>query len=384
MAEARGGGAPPSRPPGLHAVVGHEELQARLSRSVERGRLPSSILLHGPVGVGKQRLALWLGQRLLCEEGSACGRCRSCRLALRLEHPDLHWFFPLPRPKGASTPSKLREKLEEARFEELEERRAHPLAVRDFDGATGLYLAAVQQMKAKASRRPAMGKRSVFVVGDAESMVPQASSPEAANAFLKLLEEPPEDAFVLLTSSRPGALLPTIRSRTLGLRVLPVPAGAIERLLVEVAAVDPDRAASLARRSQGSPGRALRALSEESGATRGRAQDLLRAALSRDRVDRWSFAASLPPSGARGDFDEVLASATELLRDLLTASLGRPELGFDPGAAAALADAAPPAHALLRAIALVEEAREEAAGNLNPQAITAGLLVDLGSALEAP
>jgi DNA polymerase-3 subunit delta' len=362
-------------------VVGHEELQERLARAVEGGRLPASLLLRGPVGVGKQRLALWLGQLLLCEAGTACGRCRSCRLALRLEHPDLHWFFPLPRPRGASTPSKLREKLEDARLEELEERRARPLAVRDPEGATGIYLAAVQEMKSKASRRPAMGARTVFVVGDAEAMVPQASSPEAANAFLKLLEEPPEDAFILLTSSRPGALLPTIRSRTLELRVLPVPAADVERLLVERAGVAPERAASLARRAQGSPGRALRALSDAAGASRQRAEELLGAALSGDRAARWALAAALSPSGARGEFDDVLASTTELLRDLLAATLGRPDLGFDPEAVSSLAAEVPPPHALLEAIARVEEARDEAAGNVNPQAITAGLLTDLRALL---
>jgi DNA polymerase-3 subunit delta' len=376
--------SPPPRPAGLHPVVGHEALQERLVRAVRTGRLPGSLLLHGPTGIGKQRLALWLGQLLLCDEEAACGECRSCRLSLHLEHPDLHWFFPLPRPKGASGPEKLREKLEEARFEELAERRSLSLTVRDFDSATGIYLAAVQEIKARASRRPAMGRRTVFVVGDAEAMVPQAASPEAANAFLKLLEEPPADTHLLLTSSRPGALLPTIRSRTLGLRVAPVSIGAVERLLVEHAGVDAEKAAAAARQSQGAPGRALRVLSDESRAIRDRAAALIRAGLSSDRADRWAFAATLSPRGARGEFDDVLAAATEILRDLLARSLGLPELGFEPETAASLdGGSPPPAHALLRALALVEEAREEAARNLNPQAITAGLLSQLGGALHS-
>jgi DNA polymerase III subunit delta' len=64
-----------------------------------------------------------------------------------------------------------------------------------------------------ASRSPAMARRKVFIIGDAERMAPQASSQEAANAFLKLLEEPLPDTTLILTSSEPGALLPTIRSR---------------------------------------------------------------------------------------------------------------------------------------------------------------------------
>lgn len=373
MAEKR-----PERAPGLHPVIGHEELQARLIEAVRRDRLPASLLLHGPREVGKQRLALWLGQLLLCEEETACGQCRSCRLSLRLEHPDLHWFFPLPRPRGASTPERLRQKLEEARMEELGIRRTRPLEPRDFEAATGIYLAAVQEMRAMAARRPAMGRRTVFVVGDAEAMVPQAASPEAANAFLKLLEEPPAGTYLLLTSSRRGALLPTIRSRTLALRVPPVSSGAVERLLVEHAGVDPDSARTLARRAQGAPGRALRAASEDARTTREMAEALVRAALGARPAERWALAARLSPSGARGDFDDALALASELLRDLLAESLGSPDLAFEPGLGRRLAgERLPPPDALLRAMARLEEARDEAAGNVNPQIIAAGFLGDV-------
>jgi hypothetical protein len=201
--------------------------------------------------VGKQRLALWLAALLQCDEagapasgaGEPCGECRSCRLARRLEHPDIHWFFPLPRPKGAGSREKLREKLEEARMEALERRRREPLARVSEEGSTGIYLAAVQEMRDRASRRPAMGPRSIFVVGEAEAMVPQAANPEAANAFLKLLEEPPEDTYVVLTSSRPGALLPTIRSRVLSLPVSPLSDREIIRdFLAEHAGADRDEA----------------------------------------------------------------------------------------------------------------------------------------------
>ena len=74
-----------------------------------KGTLPSSLLLHGPRGVGKQRLALWLGQLLLCQANDdaemPCGRCTACRFALELGHPDLRWFFPRPRLSGADASS---------------------------------------------------------------------------------------------------------------------------------------------------------------------------------------------------------------------------------------------------------------------------------------
>ena len=368
----------------LPPVAGHEELRERLARTAREGRLPPSLLLHGPPGVGKQRLALWLGQLLLCEGGTACGDCRSCRLARRLEHPDLHWFFPLPRPGGASSREKLREKLEEARMEALDRRREEPLAPREEDGATGIYLAAVEEMRAKAVRRPAMGDAAVFVVGDAEAMVPQAASQEAANAFLKLLEEPPEDTWVVLTSSRRGALLPTVRSRVMDLRVPPLEVERVEAFLVEEAGVDPGRAAAAARRSHGSIGRALHELSEEGEELREGAEAFLRAALSRRPGDRLAYAAGVSPSGARGGYSDLLARVTELLRDLLAHTLEGPEGAFDPERARRLVgDRRLPPHGLSAAIGKVEEARAEASGNVNPQAITATLLTDIARELEA-
>ena len=364
----------------LPPLVGHGDLRRRLAEAADAGRLPQSLLFHGPEGVGKQRLALWLGRRLLCGRGG-CGECRSCRLADRLEHPDLHWFFPLSRPTGTSSREKLREKLEEARMEALEERRSEPLAVRDPDGATGIYLAAVEEMRAKAVRRPAMGRSSVFVVGDAEAMVPQAASQQAANAFLKLLEEPPDDTWVILTSSRRGALLPTVRSRVLSMRVAPLDREQVASFLVEEAGAEPPAAEAAARRSQGSIGRALRELSDEEEGHRERAEAFLEAALSREPADRWELAARISPSGARGGFSDTLAAVSELLRDLAAVALQQGERSFQPERARRLArDRRLTVHGLSRALDRVEEARAEAAGNVNPQALTATLLHDMARA----
>ncbi|HET9013328.1 MAG TPA: hypothetical protein VFN38_16000, partial [Gemmatimonadaceae bacterium] len=83
----------------LLPIHGHATLRARFDDAIRRDALPGSLLLHGPLGVGKQRLALWLGQRLLCNgpEPRPCGTCQHCRYALAGTHPDLHWFFPRPR-----------------------------------------------------------------------------------------------------------------------------------------------------------------------------------------------------------------------------------------------------------------------------------------------
>src|SRR5690606_29517523 len=79
--------------------------------------------------------------------------------------------------------------------------------------------ATVRAILHAAQLSPAIGRLKVFVIGDAERMVVQEGTDMAANAFLKLLEEPPANTVLLLTSSEPGALLPTIRSRLVSIRI---------------------------------------------------------------------------------------------------------------------------------------------------------------------
>ncbi|HEX2187449.1 MAG TPA: hypothetical protein VHG51_01065, partial [Longimicrobiaceae bacterium] len=237
-------------------------MRAALAKSVRDQDLPHSLLLHGPEGIGKERFGLWLAQRIVCDAPAAetepCGSCLHCRLVERLEHPDVHWFFPLPRPDAAG--DRLREKLEEARAAELAARRADPFHLPQYERAPAYFLAAVRTLQELAGTRPAMGSRKVFVVGDAEAMVPQESSQEAANAFLKLLEEPPADTTLVLTSSTPGALLPTIRSRVLPVRLLPLAEAEVRDFLVRRKEVPETRAEAVAGLAAGAIGRALRLL----------------------------------------------------------------------------------------------------------------------------
>ncbi|MBW3536134.1 MAG: hypothetical protein KY453_13140, partial [Gemmatimonadetes bacterium] len=263
----------------LHPVRGHEGVRLSLGRARSRGTLPTALLLHGPAGVGKQRIALWTAQLLLCEAAgeTPCGECRSCRMALRLEHPDLHWYFPLARPKGSSSsPEKLADALEDARGAELAELRVSAVRPTVGDEARAIYLVVAQALRHKARSRPAMSSVQVFILAQAETLVPQESSPEAANALLKLLEEPPEDTFFILTSGEPGRLLPTIRSRTVPLHLSPLSDGEVRDFLVDVAGADPDDAAKAAAMGQGSIGRALGFLPDETEEDRHGPLDKLR------------------------------------------------------------------------------------------------------------
>src|SRR6266542_1528808 len=200
-------------------IYGHQALRERLLKSLAAGTLPGSILLHGPRGAGKQRLALWLAQALLCmKENPPCGKCQSCTYLRNLTHADLHWVFPRPRLKDADNLEDIRDDYAEA----IAERREADGLYAAPSGSEGIFVSTVRTLTKDASLSPALGKRKVFIVGDAERMVVQEGADMAANAFLKMLEEPLADTTIILTSSEPGALLPTIRSRVAAIRVAPL------------------------------------------------------------------------------------------------------------------------------------------------------------------
>src|SRR5262245_54091470 len=203
----------------LHPLAGHQDARRRLGEAVKEGRLPQVLLITGPEGVGKQRLGLWLGQLLLCERPGSepCGTCRSCRLVLELSHPDLHWLIPIQRPK-AGEPDKQVEEAAELIAEAVAARREKPL-YEPADGMATHPIATARLLLRRAVLTPVEGRWKVFVLGEADRLVPQEASQEAANALLKLLEEPPKDTWVVLTTTEAERVLPTIRSRAVPLRL---------------------------------------------------------------------------------------------------------------------------------------------------------------------
>src|SRR3989449_10450633 len=201
-------------------LYAHEGIRHRLVGAIASGRLPQALLFEGPTGVGKQRLALWLAQALVCEAGlgEGCGQCQPCKLVQTLSHPDVHWFVPLELSKKGGDADKQVELVEEALGGEMAARRQQPL----YEPPSGLAshgIAAVRLLLRRLVLTPAMGRRKVFVIGDAERLVPQTGAEAAANALLKALEEPPADTVFVLTSAAPDALLPTILSRVVRVRV---------------------------------------------------------------------------------------------------------------------------------------------------------------------
>lgn len=354
----------------LLPLHGHDAIRRRLDDAFRRDALPGSLLFQGPPGIGKQRLALWLGQRLLCDgaEPRPCGSCQHCRYALAGIHPDIHWYFPRPRLKEADpSPEDVEDDFREAVADRTKTGVYPPPPPED-----AILIATIRAMAHSASLRPALGARSVYVLGDADRLVVREDSEFAAGAFLKLLEEPPPRATMVLTTSEPGALIPTIRSRVVALRVPPLTPAAVDAVLAEPAMQEALEAAGLPARlderrklAAGAPG-ALLARGEWAEAL-ARARSMLEAASAGDRQEQMRAALVQGGARARGAFSTSLDALTTLLHERSRAAVER---GNASGARVAA-----------RAIDLVEDAKERATGNVNPQLITSELLRQLEAVL---
>ncbi|MEJ2203936.1 MAG: hypothetical protein P8170_07485 [Gemmatimonadota bacterium] len=368
----------------LHPLAGHVEARRALFRAHTSAGLPASLLIHGIRGIGKRRLALWMAQLQVCEAPGSdgpCGDCRPCRMALGLEHPDIHLYFPVTRPRGVSG-DRLMDALESVRIDALDDLRTHPLRPSSSDESRGLYLGTVRNIRRRCHAPPNMAPVQVFIVADAEYLVPQEASQEAANALLKLLEEPPPATRFILTSSEPGRLLPTIRSRSVPLHLARMEADEVSAFLQHHRQVDPEVAARAARLGQGSIGRALGFLPDEGepGPFEARRRDgfeLVKAALSRHRSDGYAVALGLPPAGAR-KLVELFAHVEDWLRDLAAVAAGAEERVVSQDALSQLRalarDSGVTPAGLAAGLPAVEEARELARGNVNPQLVVSGLM----------
>lgn len=171
------------------------------SLTQDRARLPHALLLCGPKGLGKNALALWLAQCLLCSqsngEGQACGECQNCRLFGAGSHPDLHIVQPEAIYKASEDLSS-----------QYAQRYAPADKSKDSKDSTVIRIDQIRALIENAQTRPQIGACKVLLLSPADSM-----NVNAANSLLKLLEEPPADSYLVLVADRPARLPATIRSR---------------------------------------------------------------------------------------------------------------------------------------------------------------------------
>ncbi|MSP03508.1 MAG: DNA polymerase III subunit delta' [Acetobacteraceae bacterium] len=233
-------------------LLGHETAERALLDAIRQGRMHHALLITGPEGIGKATLAYRFGRRLLAGEQLRTDP-RGDSLALDPAHP----VFRRVMAGGHADMLTV-----ERAFDEKSKRYKRDIAVDD-----------VRRINGFMALTPAEGGWRVAIVDGAEDLN-QAS----ANALLKILEEPPARAVLILVCSAPGRLLPTIRSRCRRLRLPPLPDPVMARLLKdyapELSQDDRDRLVTLA---EGSIGRALTVAADDGIAVAALVDNLLAA-----------------------------------------------------------------------------------------------------------
>lgn len=236
-----------------------EEALSQIRDSLAAGRLPHAILLWGPPGVGKMRAAQGLTQALLCTSTAPpCGECRTCMKVARFIHPDVHVLRPL-----------------KAREEEGED---PILALYAVDGLASLEIPPpatvgidrIRRIKEESSKTLVEGRCRVLIIPQADLM-----TQEAANAALKIMEEPTGETFLILTTTDLRLLLPTVVSRCRRVRFRALPGEFLEGLLVARTGADPETARLAAVLSEGSLPRAMEFAKEDLVSLRDEVLDLV-------------------------------------------------------------------------------------------------------------
>jgi DNA polymerase III subunit delta' len=280
-------------------LTGNERVKQLLRRMLESGRVPGALLFTGEDGVGKKLFALEIAKALNCRAPrgvEACGKCPTCIRMSRFNFP-------------ASEDSDDWKKI-----------------IWTDHGDVGMVVAPkrlllVEQMRlveGEANFRPFEGKARVFIVDDADKF-----NDASANALLKTLEEPPPTSHIILITSRPAMLLPTIRSRCQAIRFSPLTTAEIEQHLLKNKLATPAEAGLRARAGNGSIGRALAGDLESFKERRDAMLQVLTAlAITGDNSRLLRLSEEMNEAKHKDEYEFGLELLETLIRDALMLSLG--------------------------------------------------------------
>lgn len=264
-----------------NSIIGNDSALAAVSAMIDGGRTPHSLVIYGEKGLGKKTLAAYIAAKLLCRSpaNTPCGVCKSCRAVFGGGHPDFIRVIPSLK-SGAY-------KLEDLR-----------------------------QVVSDCAVAPNESSVKVYLIADMDK-TPLGSQ----NALLKLIEEPPDHAVIIMTASARECFLPTVLSRVISVGMVPVSRSQCERYLVEALHKSPEQAHNAAEAMGGNIGRceeflnggrlaaaAETAISVAGAITSGSEYELLRAFWSCD--------------GDREQALLVLKLLREILRDAAVIRLG--------------------------------------------------------------
>ena len=345
-------------------LVGNDRVKRLLIRTLQSGRVPGALLFTGEEGVGKKLFALELARALNCptpKNNQGCGECGPCKRTANFNYP------------SASDAEEFKGIIWSD----------HPDVGLVVAPKRLLVVPQMRQIEREANFRPFEGKARFFLVEDADKL-----NDPSANALLKVLEEPPHTSHLILMTSRPAMLLPTILSRCQMIRFSPVTAEEIEGYLVKNKLASPAEARVRARVARGSLGRAIEQDFEEFSSQRKSMLRVLEAlSTSKDHMQLLKSAEELNSAQQKDEYEVRLDVLEALIRDAWMLSLKAPAEGV------ANIDLLPQLQKIgnqveswrpARWISQIEELREQLVVNINRKAATDSLFLTMANATQPP
>lgn len=300
-------------------VFGQDRVKDMFASSMKRNRLAHAYLFHGQAGVGKDAMALSVGMGLNCTAGviGGCGECASCTAIMNLENPGFRLVLPVPtRPKSMKE-DKYHEIIRDRALQRMRNPYGEVSYVPEFSTLPFIGIDQIRSMRRDVMLKMPGGRHRVFLLSHADRM-----NVEAANSLLKLLEEPPGNTVLFLTTSMTGQLLKTIVSRCQIVRFDPLKEEQVEEALIQTYRQPKDRARFLARLAGGSLQRALTLAGEDYEEKRNAALSLLEVSLTGDVIERERWVEQFVRRGEKSDIIEILRILQMWIRDLLQQELG--------------------------------------------------------------
>ncbi|MBR6304083.1 MAG: DNA polymerase III subunit delta' [Paludibacteraceae bacterium] len=319
-------------------IIGQESTKQQLRQAVREGRIPHAQLFAGIAGIGKLQLALAYAQYLNCPhrtEEDSCGTCPTCLQFQHLQHPDLHFVFPI-----VGSDEVCNSFLEPWRQILLTK---HYFDLNEWHEALGVETK--QSMIYEKESGEILRKLSLKAYGDGYKVMiiwqPEKMNATTANKLLKILEEPAEKTVFLLVSEHPEQLLSTIRSRVQTVQIPRLETETIAAALQQ-RGIDAAKAADIARIANGSYLSALKK-ADETEENKQELRDFI--ALFRDaytvgvlkdpqkkfesltRLRRWALEMADSKVG-RERQKHFLQYAQTQVRENFIRNVGRPELNY--------------------------------------------------------
>lgn len=193
-------------------ITGHKTTVDSLRALVDADQIPHAILIGGPEGIGKMRVARALTSYIYCQDrkgGDSCGKCPACLQNAHHNNPDVHYIFPRTGANTKSTDSFISQWNEFIDRHSFMPKEEWSRMIEAGNAVPVIYRGDAAEISRTAALSSYAYRYKTYII-----WMPEKMQPQCANALLKLLEEPYPDTLFILVSNEPDKLLPTIFSRT--------------------------------------------------------------------------------------------------------------------------------------------------------------------------